>query len=214
MSASPRKRQARYAQRQEREAGFTLLELLLALSLLAVLTVFLAGGLQTARHAFDTDRGRALESRTDAAIQAVSALIGSATPLRTAQQAQADQLIFDGKANSLKFVGLSEGRSLRGGFYQFSIRTSGHDITVQTAPVSTGAGRGPGHERSPPDVVVLRGVRAIGFRYFGKTSPLTAPAWRTEWIGQARLPDLVSIQIDFEDSRRNEPPTIIALRQG
>ena len=38
--------------------------------------------------------------------------------------------------------------------------------------------------------------------------------WQAQWVRGERLPDLVSIRIEFEDERRNEPARIVALRQG
>ena len=69
-------------------------------------------------------------------------------------------------------------------------------------------------ERSPQGIAVLSGVREVHFEYFGRINPASAPGWRTEWAGAEHLPDLVSIRVDFEDQRRNEPATIVALRQG
>jgi len=57
-------------------------------------------------------------------------------------------------------------------------------------------------------------VRRIEFGYFGRANSSAAPGWRTEWVGLDHLPELVSVRIDFEDGRRNELATIIALRQG
>ena len=68
--------------------------------------------------------------------------------------------------------------------------------------------------QSPTRVVALSGVREIRFSYFGSLKPAGPPGWQTDWFRAERLPDLVSIRIDFEDARRNEPPRIIALRQG
>ena len=98
------------------EQGLTLIELLLSLAILAVLTGFLAGGLSMARRAFDADRASEIGSETSAAIQTVSALIGSALPVR-ADRADPKATASGSTAvrRRLSFVGLSEGRSLRGG---------------------------------------------------------------------------------------------------
>ena len=69
-------------------------------------------------------------------------------------------------------------------------------------------------EPSPTRVVALSGVREIRLGYFGRPDPAAAPAWHADWVRAELLPDLVSIRIEFEDERRNEPPIIVALRQG
>ena len=204
---------SRIAARRRGEQGLTLIELLLSLAILAVLTGFLAGGLSMARRAFATDRASEIGSETSAAVQTMAALVGSALPLRFDGAGPKDPIGFDGRQEGLAFVGLSEGRSLRGGPHKIVLRRSGGDIVADFVAL-TGARPKEGPETPPTRVVVLSGVRDVRIGYFGTTDPKVKPAWRAEWIRADRLPDLVSIRIEFEDERRNEPATIVALRQG
>ncbi|WP_057856260.1 prepilin-type N-terminal cleavage/methylation domain-containing protein [Bradyrhizobium lablabi] len=204
---------SRVAARRRGEQGLTLIELLLSLAILAILTGFLAGGLSMARRAFGADRASEIGSETSAAIQTVAALVGSALPVRFDGAGPKDAIGFDGRGEVISFVGLSEGRSLRGGPHKIVLRRSGSDIVVDFVAVP-GVRSKEGSEPSPTRVVVLSGVREIRVGYFGTVDAKVKPAWRTDWIRAERLPDLVSIRIEFEDERRNEPATIVALRQG
>ena len=121
--------------------------------------------------------------------------------------------MFDGRQEALSFVGLSEGRSLRGGPHMIRLRRSGADLVVDVMG-SPRKRREMQVTRLPTRVVVLSGVREIRFSYFGSVNPARPPGWQAQWFGAERLPDLVSIQIEFEDARRNEPARIVALRQG
>jgi general secretion pathway protein J len=211
---APDKRHARAARRRSGERGLTLIELLLSLAILVVLTGFLAVGLSIGRRAFDADRVNGIGSETDAGIQVLSALIGSALPVPANTRDQQASVMFDGRQETMLFVGLSEGRSLRGGPHKISLRLSGGgDLVVDVSAWGAGAKKD-ALEPSPPGVVVLRGVREVRFAYFGRINPTAAPSWRTDWFRPEHLPNLVSIRIDFEDERRNEPATIVALRQG
>jgi type II secretory pathway pseudopilin PulG len=189
-----------------------MIELLLSLAILVVLTGFLAGGLSMGRRAFDADRANGIGSETDAAIQVISSLIGSALPVPASTGDRQASLVFDGRQETMLFVGLSEGRSLRGGPHKISLRRSGGDLVVDVS-ASAGAKKD-ALEPVSPGVVVLKGVREVRFGYFGKINPTAAAAWRSDWFRSEHLPELVSIWIDFEDERRNEPATIVALRQG
>ena len=204
---------SRVAARRRGEQGLTLIELLLSLAILAILTGFLAGGLSMARRAFGADRASEIGSETSAAIQTVAALVGSALPVRFDGAGPKDAIGFDGRGEVISFVGLSEGRSLRGGPHKIVLRRSGSDIVVDFVAL-TGVRSKESPEPSPTRVVVLSGVREIRVGYFGTVDTKVKPAWRTDWIRAERLPDLVSIRIEFEDERRNEPATIVALRQG
>lgn len=204
---------ARVAARRRGEQGLTLIELLLSLAILAILTGFLAGGLSMARQAFGADRASEIGSETSAAIQTVAALVGSALPVRFDGAGPKDAIGFDGRQEVLSFVGLSEGRSLRGGPHKIVLRRSGGDIVADFAALG-GARAKENPEPAATRVVVLSGVREIRIGYFGTTDAKVKPAWRADWIRAERLPDLVSIRIEFEDERRNEPATVVALRQG
>jgi general secretion pathway protein J len=195
------------------EQGLTLIELLLALAILAVLTGFLAGGLSFGRRAFDADRASGISSETDAAIQAISSLIASALPVSASPANPKAGIVFDGHQATLSFIGLSEGRALRGGPHMIRLRQSGMDLVVDVAGSAPGVAGDPAG-LTPTRVVALSGVRDIRFSYFGNANPAGPPGWQAQWLRAERLPDLVSIQIDFEDARRNEPARIIALRQG
>ena len=206
-------RYRRAARRRSGEQGLTLIELLLSIAILAVLTGFLAGGLSMGRRAFDADRVSGIGSETDAAIQVIAAVIGSALPVPAGSGDLQAVVMFDGRQGAMLFVGLSEGRSLRGGPHKIGLRQNGGELVLDVMASAAGAKKD-APEPSVPGVVVLRGVREVKFGYFGRTKPSAAPGWRSDWVGLEHLPDLVSVRIDFEDGRRNEPATIVALRQG
>jgi prepilin-type N-terminal cleavage/methylation domain-containing protein len=204
---------ARVAARRRGEQGLTLIELLLSLAILAILTGFLAGGLSMSRRAFATDRAGEIGSETSAAIQTVAALVGSALPVRFDGAGPKDAIGFDGRGEAIAFVGLSEGRSLRGGPHRIVVRRSGSDVVADFVALN-GARTKENPEPAATRVVVLSGVREIRIGYFGTVDAKVKPAWRTDWVRAERLPELVSIRIEFEDERRNEPATVVALRQG
>jgi general secretion pathway protein J len=201
------KRQALARGRRPGEQGLTMIELLLSLAILVVLTGFVTGGLSVGRRAFDADRVNGIASETDVAIQVISNLIGSALPVQADTRGQVTSVVFDGRQETISFVGLSEGRSLRGGPHKISLRRVGGDFIVNVVAAAKK------DAAELPAVVVLRGIRKLHFGYFGKIKS-EAPVWHADWFGSERLPDLVSIRIEFEDERRNEPAVIVALRQG
>jgi general secretion pathway protein J len=207
------RRHAHVARRRPGEQGLTVIELLLSLAILAVLTGFLAGGLSIGRRAFDADRVNRTASASSTAVQAISTLIGSAIPVPAGTGEKGARIAFDGRQQALFFVGLSEGRSLRGGPHKIRLWRSGSDLIADIVASAAEAKAG---ESAPPaiQVAVLSGVREVHFEYFGRMNRSSPPGWRTEWSGAEYLPDLVSVRVDFEDESRNEPAIIVALRQG
>ncbi|XSC45457.1 prepilin-type N-terminal cleavage/methylation domain-containing protein [Bradyrhizobium sp. RDT10] len=174
---------ARVAARRRGEQGLTLIELLLSLAILAILTGFLAGGLSMARQAFGADRASEIGSETSAAIQTVAALVGSALPVRADGASPKDAIGFDGRGEAISFVGLSEGRSLRGGPHRIVLRRSGGDIVADFVAFN-GARAKENPEPAATRVVVLSGVREIRIGYFGTVEAKVKPAWRADWISR------------------------------
>ena len=212
-STALKNRHHRVRSRFQGEQGLTLIELLLSLTILVLLTGFLAGGLTITRHAFDTSHATQVGSDADSAAQAISGLVGSAIPVPADTSDQPTAVSFEGSQDTLSFVGLSEGRSLRGGPYKIKIRRAGTDLIVDLLPLLFNAK--PDQQRPVPiNAVVLAGIRSVRFSYFGRLNPSTEPVWRSVWHVAEMLPDLVSVQIDFEDETRIEPAMVIALRQG
>ncbi|MBK3665372.1 prepilin-type N-terminal cleavage/methylation domain-containing protein [Bradyrhizobium diazoefficiens] len=186
------------------EQGLTLVELLVSMAILALLAGCIVGGLSMGRRAFDADQANGNDARADAAIQSLLNLVASALPYPIDDKNSA---VFEGSEEKIRFVVLSEGRALRGGAYGVDLRHVGGELVL------TIARRPQGPKQSKPPistVVVLRGVRAVHFEYFGASGQAV---WQTEWHSQA-LPNLVSILVDFEDGRRSGPRAVIALRQG
>ena len=202
----------RVANRRPNEAGLTLIELLLSITLLAILAGFLAGGLSVGRRAFSADRVSADGSEKRAALQTLSDLIGSALPVRSTTPVAG--MMFDGRQEALSFLALSEGRALAGGVYQIVLHRNGNELTADVTAWAVGSkqdGRGPPRTQ----VVLLRGVREVRLRYFGNPAAADARKWLSSWEHADRLPELVSIDIEFEDQPQNQPSTLItALRQG
>jgi prepilin-type N-terminal cleavage/methylation domain-containing protein len=197
----------RVSRRRSREAGLTLIELLISLALLTVLTAFLAGGLVMGRRGFEADRGAAIEAESDQAVAVISELIGSAIPIAIGNDHK-NVAAFDGSTEAISFVGLSEGHAIPGGPTRFHLQREGSDLVVSVAGF-----RAPGRG-SIPDVIVLTGVRGFRLSYFGNPNSAAQRGWRGDWRDSDHLPSLVSFQIEFKDPRRNRPAVLVALRQG
>jgi prepilin-type N-terminal cleavage/methylation domain-containing protein len=207
------RRHQRGSRRRPAEQGLSLIELLLSLAILGVLIGFLAGGLSMGRRAFAADRISETQAETDTAIQVVSNLIGTALPITVNTAGGSGAVAFSGGREKISFVGLSEGRSLKGGPQKITLRRSGSDLVVEVAVPVSGTNQGVA-EKPPTRVVVLSGVRDINFQFFGGTNAAAVRNWRADWSNSDHLPDLVSIRVDFDDERRNGPAAIVALRQG
>lgn len=204
MSRYGQKRSLRAPCHRASQCGLTLIELLVSLAILMILTSFIVGGLSTTIGAFNTDRRSTTEMASYAAEESVRGLIASAIPAANVQPG--GPLLFDGQREELRFVTLSEGRTLRGGPQDVRIRRHGKELVVEVF----GSLRDNVVRKAPiSSTTIVRGLRDVRFRYFGGAGE---PAWRDDWTKSDRLPALVEMSFNFEDTGRNAPVSIVALR--
>ena len=200
-------RRLRRPWRHESEHGLTLIELLVSLAILTILTSFIVGGLSTAIRAFDTDRRNSIETATNAAGESLRGLIASAMPAINKQPPGG--LMFDGQREELRFVSLSEGRTLHGGLQDVRIRRRNDDLIVE---VFGSLRENDAHKSPVSSTTIVKGLRDVRFRYFGIAGARGEAGWRDDWINAARLPALVEISVNFKEAGRNGPATVVALR--
>lgn len=183
-----------------------MLELLVALALVVVMSGFMVGGLWTATRALEADRGSSQEAEANSAIESLRDFVGSALP---APSAKGPGIAFEGRNEGLRFVVLSDGRTLQGGPQEARIRRVGNDLMIEIFGPPQ-----PGQERKAPitSVVALRGVRELKLGYFGDPAGGGDWAWHSEWAEVGWLPSMVSIGVTFVDARRSGASAMVALR--
>lgn len=194
--------------------GFTLLELLIALTVFGFLLIALNHGVQTGLDIWNVQTRRVNKTwDLDASARLIRSLL---TRIPTSPVASVNPgspavaLSFAGKANELSFVG-----DMPTGLGQ----DAPADITLRLAGTRLVAAWQPHrHELSgspAPATVseILRGVDHLEFAYWGLPAPTAAaPTWLAAWDGPS-LPDLVRVRIGFgKGDPRHWPDLIVAPR--
>jgi general secretion pathway protein J len=156
-------------------AGFTLLELLVAVTVLSLLLVALSGGVHFAGRAW-----RAQEERIDRQgdVQAVQNVL---------RQMLASGKSFRGDAASLDFVGRLPAALERGGLFDIQLYASGEKLMLSWHPHFKGAHAG----FQQNDAVLLAGVTGLEMRYFLKQG------WNAVASDKSKVPDLIAIKANL-----------------
>jgi general secretion pathway protein J len=177
--------------------GFTLLELLVALSLVSLMIAALVGGLRLGTRAWESSRISVSLDEAETVARAVAAQIERAFPAKLHRDNGPEVKAFDGGPDSLRFVALSEGDANWGGLMTLEI--GGAD--EQRRQVLKAFTRVFREQEFNADRGAMRETRLIGdlaylrLAYFGATDPRQKPQWRDDWREAALLPSLVALRI-------------------
>lgn len=158
------------------EAGFTLLELLVAIAVAALLAVLVGQGLRTGVLATERARDHALATQDRAGLETVlRSRIGLAQPLVDPDDREG-AIRFVGDPSSIALVVLGPNGPVPG------------RITIGGDGLLSLGGRFGG------DLTFALGRGAV-FTYFGRRRGDPAPGWTGRWERQRELPDLVRLSL-------------------
>jgi general secretion pathway protein J len=210
------------ADKQRNCAGFTLIEVLIATTLLGVMMLLLFGSLRIGVTSWDSGEDKmARASRLFLVENFLRNHIGSALPLVEMEQVGGVASSLRGGEDWLEYVSTMPPQIRKGGLYRFRLYVAGNgrhnDLKVAMRPyvANPNALLSRAAEAAEPieDVVLLENLGQIKFSYLRGNTPIAASfqsTWVPEWQ-QPQLPQAIQVQIEPE---HEEPwPTLmIALR--
>jgi hypothetical protein len=191
------------------EAGFTLVEALVTLSLFALLSVLLFGGVRFADRSVSL--GTAITARAADLVAAEGFLrtqLAAAQPLMRAGRDQKPVVAFNGASDHLDLVILPPVYLARGGFHLLSLSSDGRALIARWRLTS---GENEPDMSAERPTVLLENVESVSFSYFSVGDRDHSAAWHDHWQDASVLPDLISVKIVFSDGRE-APELIVAPR--
>ncbi|HXV22665.1 MAG TPA: prepilin-type N-terminal cleavage/methylation domain-containing protein [Alphaproteobacteria bacterium] len=191
-------------------SGFTLVELLVATTLLALLSVILFGGLRFGARAWESG-GDSIERTGE--IEAVQELLRRTLVEAVAPEhsGTTSQTAFAGASSQVAFYAPMPRHVGLGGFGRYALWLD------QTGQLLLGwEPRRPERKLGIPvagePAAILQNLQGLRISYYGAGEPGEAPAWQAEWESNA-LPLLIRIDVAFADAdARRWPELIIAPR--
>jgi len=197
-----------------RQAGFTLVELLLAVTLMGLLLALAYGGLRAASQA-STSGQEVLEesSRLRITHQFIRKQLNLMLPMAFEDQVgeQRERITFEGGPGRVMFVGPMPGYLARGGpQVQVMELVDGPDglvLQFTHAPLQ-GFQRERLYERDP--VVLLEDVQAATFEFLELDEEGVPAAWVGEWAEPSVLPEAVRLDLTFGEAAKVAWPELVA----
>ncbi len=178
------------------DAGFSLLEMIVALAILGLLTMVLAGGLQLGGHLWAAqDRRLQANDATDAVHAALRTMIQDAQPLPLAGLGDRGAAAFMiGEPHSLDFVTELPDGVGRAGYCDVAIvlAADGRLMMRWRPHVHDARAAGPIRETE-----LLRRVVALELAYFVPAAADGAAHWASAWTRPGTMPPLVRVRLRF-----------------
>jgi general secretion pathway protein J len=192
------------AKLREDTAGFTLLELLVAIVLMALLTTILLAAFRFEARQLDRQATRLSQSaEVPVAYSFLKAHLADARPLLPVNS-RGTSIAFDGSSTGISFLGTAPESAPQGGLYLFTINVVAAHLRASWQRFE---GLLPAADEGAGEAVLLDRVRRARVSYFGSSEPGANPQWHGEWRDLPYLPALVRLELDFVDGE--QPPALV-----
>lgn len=196
--------------------GFTLVELLVGLTLVALISVALMGGLRFGIRAWETGSDRLDQFSR---IEVVQNLLRRELAQATLPRIPVDQAVippaFRGNPGELQFLAPLPVHFAEGGLriFRLEARPRGlrYDLVLSWRMYRPEILLSEAYE-AEEETVLLEELSGIELSYFGALAKDQPPEWLSDWPAELGRPQLVRLRVNLpEDDRRRWPDLIIRL---
>ncbi len=194
-------------------SGFTLIEVIIAMTLLSLILVLLFSTIFTANKSWQsTERKIALNDETRIVAQFIQRQLTQMTPLLWSDNKK-QKLLFSGKNNEISFTTTLPAHRGGGGVQLVSLKINNTDDMNHLDFYYRHAGGDvyPFDNENFEQVTLLEDIKDIEIAYFGREKADQSPQWQDEWQNDQFLPLLISIKILGTDENQDWPELKIPL---
>lgn len=182
-------------------AGFTLIEVLIAMTLLGIMVVLLFTSMKICADSWQKGEDKISEVNDVAVVyQFFQHHLSTAKPLWDDFTEESKTFAFQGKAQELQFVSSFPASAKKSGLQLFSLKlvkdNEGQYIQVSITPFYPVSD---GDEWRKEEVTLLQHVRNFSLSYYGLDDAQPEGFWQEDWLQKETQPRLVKIKIERDD---------------
>jgi general secretion pathway protein J len=185
-----------------RQRGFTLVEMLIALSVSALLISLTYGAVLVGQRSAQALNTRVVQSEVmRIGWQFISEAITRARPVSNPDERE-DRTSFSGSADALSFIANLPAYVGPGGLTRVSLQIDEQDDRRRLVLSRERFPPPPDDEAGDPvtQAVLLDDLAGLQISYLGRSEGEDALGWSSEWLGQPYLPNLIRIEITPTDA--------------
>ncbi len=211
-----------------RQVAFTLIEVLIGMSILSIMMLLLFAALRTCVQSWNLGEKKIAEVSQAGIIQNFfQSKLHSTLPLKANflkednDEEDRQRFSFEGNESQLQFVSAMPASAGRLGLQLFTMslqqaeKGDGSDLLVDIKPFFP---KSEDEEWQNEEVVILKNISDLRFAYFGLDEEAEAAqdeeeslSWQDEWLERQALPKLVSIDIELSNGKI-WPQIVVALK--
>ena len=184
------------------QGGFTLIEVLIAMTLLSIMVVLLFSSLKICADSWEKGESKITDVNEIAVVyNFFQRHLSVAQPLwNDLIEDEEKTFSFQGNADSVHFISAFPASAGRSGLQLFSLFLTEEDnepiIKVTLTPFAKLA---EGSTWPDEEVTLIRHVSDFTLAYFGSEDGVSEAVWNTEWLNKTVLPRLVKINIQLKN---------------
>lgn len=199
------------------QRGFTLLEMIIGITLLGFVLMLLYGGLRLATRSWEAgEKTVATTSRQAVVDEFLRRQLVLAYPLRWKMDDGQEIVAFTGETGSLHFAAPISARLGTGGIHLVAIeeeRTSDGNALRLRWHLPDPELKAFEFPEEGDQVRLVRDIDALEFAYFGSETKDTEPTWHDTWHSETEFPQLVRLRLKPKEGEP-WPDILVELKLG
>ena len=211
-------------EQRHRDDGFSIIEVVISLTLMALILAALPNALRLSGRAWTTTQQLERSDALDAALTTIDGLLARAMTLYRANDDGTRGIVFSGQPTAVSFLTATSRGPQGGGLYRYEISSAqtgeGSNTLILKSGLVANLLQSAQSATLGDEHTLIENLATVSFRYFGTPSnakpsldePLQS-TWLTAWNDPTKLPELIEVEVSMTNADRLEQRThVIELR--